>query len=119
MEFKIPTNVRKAAERAYRLRDDYGYKGATSTGWARAKQLSTKTYIPIETLRTMRNWYARHYYTSKPGYDAWVKTGDKKHQRAVIAWLTWGGTPGLNWVNSIRVINKLNSYYDKDYDKIY
>ena len=41
-----------------------GFKGATDTGWKRAKQLSTKSEISIEDLRYMRNWYARHVVTS-------------------------------------------------------
>ena len=118
MDVRIPANVRKAAEKAFVLRDEYGYRGATATGWTRARQLTTRDYIPLDILRVMRNWYARHYYTSKPGYDEWTRTKDKNRQRAVIAWLTWGGTPGLNWVNSARVLNKLNSYYGTDYRRI-
>lgn len=114
----IPDSVKAAARKAFVLRRDEGYRGATSTGWGRAKQLSTKQCVPLDTLRIIRNWYARHYYTSKPGYDAWRRTGDKKHQRAVIAWLAWGGTPGLNWVNSKRVINMLNCTYGKVYKRI-
>ena len=118
---RVPARVRKAAARAIDLRDVHGFIGATETGWKRAHQLSTQSHIPIEDLRYMRNWYARHFFTSKPGYDKWIAVGSptnetsKKKSRPVLSWLTWGGDAGLQWVNSKRVISLLNKNFDKKY----
>ena len=103
---KIPTDVRKEALKAFALRDRYGFAGATETGWARAKQLAYDSHISIEDLTFMRNWYARHIYTSYPGYLKWVAAGSQTtkeaaRNRAVNSWLTWGGDAGLKWVNHI------------------
>jgi hypothetical protein len=119
---KVPPSVKKYADEAFKLRD-IGFKGATETGWKRAKQLSTKNEIPIQDFRYVRNWYARHYYTSYPGYQDWVDAGKPKdshwfRKRAIISWLTWGGTAGLNWVNSSRNLSILNNYFGTDYGKI-
>lgn len=119
---KVPTNVKKWAKYAFKLQD-IGFRGATSTGWKRAKQLATRESIPIEDLRYMRNWYARHYYTSYPGFKAWEKAGRPKdsswhNKHAIVSWVTWGATAGLYWVNSDKVIRLLNHHYNKNYGKI-
>jgi hypothetical protein len=116
---KVPMNVKKWALYALKLKK-MGFEGATETGWKRAKQLATKEYIPIEDLRYMRNWYARHIYTSYPGYKHWEDLGRPKDaiyhkQHAIQSWLTWGGNAGFRWVNSQKTIDALNSYFNKNY----
>jgi serine/threonine protein kinase len=119
---KIPSNVRKWADHAFELKKA-GFKGALETGWKRAKQLSNNEFIPIEDLRYMRNWYARHIYTSYPGFKEWVDAGqpmDNKwhNKRAIQSWITWGANAGFKWVNSDKVINLLNKHFGTDYKKI-
>lgn len=118
----VPKNVKKVALDSFRFRD-LGFGGGVETGWKRAKQLSTKDSIPIQDLRFMRNWFARHVYTSYPSYKAWVKAGkpettEWKNKHGIIAWLIWAGDAGLKWVNSKKVLDLLNIYYDKDYKPI-
>jgi hypothetical protein len=119
---KVPKNVKKWALYAFKLKK-IGFEGALETGWKRAKQLATQDNIPIEDLRYMRNWYARHIYTSYPGFKEWIDNGKpldskwhKKH--AIQSWLTWGGNAGFNWVNSDKTIKMLNEYFNKEYKKI-
>lgn len=117
---KVPKSVANAAQKAFDLKKK-GFKGAIATGIKRGRQLTTKKEISIKDLRYMRNWYARHYYTSKPTYDKWVKAGRPKtkewhNKRGIIAWLIWGGNPGLRWVNS--KINLLNKHFNKQYKRI-
>ena len=119
---KVPANVKKWAMYAFKLKK-MGFKGATNTGWRRAKQLSTKECISIEDLRFMRNWYARHYYTSYPGFKKWVKAGKPKdkswhNKHAILSWITWGGNAGFKWVNSDKNIKILNAHFNKNYKKI-
>lgn len=119
---KVPKSVKKWAEYAFELKK-LGFKGALETGWKRAKQLATQSSIPIEDLRYMRNWYARHIYTSYPGFKNWVDNGkplDKSwhDKHAIQSWITWGANPGFKWVNSDKVINLLNHHFDKEYKKI-
>lgn len=119
---KVPANVKKWALYAFKLKK-LGFRGAKETGYKRGKQLATKESIPIEDLRYMRNWYARHIYTSYPGFKKWESLGrpkdNKWHNRhSIISWTIWGGNAGFRWVNSQKVINLLNKHFGKDYSKI-
>jgi hypothetical protein len=127
MRILIPYGVKREAMKAFKLRDS-GYVGATEAGWNRAWQLANKKDVSIEDFRVIRNWFARHYYTSRPGYLEWVKSGGndktkreagkvkreagKAKERAVISWLTWGGESGLKWVNNLENIKKLNKVFN-------
>ena len=118
----IPKNVKRWAEKAFKLKR-LGFTGALETGWKRAKQLANNDAIPIEDLRYMRNWYARHRYTSYPGFKDWIDAGkplDKSwhNKHAILSWVTWGADAGFKWVNSEKVIHLLNSHFDKNYKKI-
>lgn len=119
---KVPSNVKKWAQYAFKLKK-LGFEGAIETGWKRAYQLSTKEKIPIEDLRYMRNWYARHIYTSYPTFKEWIKAGRPKtkewhNKRGIQAWITWGANAGFKWINSDKVIKMLNKHFDKNYKKI-
>jgi hypothetical protein len=120
---RVPQDVKIATSKAYKLRD-LGFKGGLSTGWKRAKQLTTHRSIPIDDLREMRNWYARHFYTSYPSYKAWELAGKPVSdptwysRHGIIAWIIWGGTPAFRWVNSPAVLKLLNTHFDKQYVKI-
>ena len=116
---KVPSTVRKAARYAFKLKK-LGFKGGLETGWKRAKQLSIANEIPIEDLKYIRAFFARHIYTSYPSYLEWIKSGRSKDnywhkKRGIIAILIWGGVPAIKWVNSKSNINLLNKHYNKDY----
>lgn len=117
---KIPLNVKLEAKKAFKLRE-LGFKGGLETGWKRAKQLSEKDSIPIQDLRFMRNWYARHVYTSYPNFKKWKDSGmplDKQwyNRRSIISWLIWGGDSGRVFVNNNTQL--LNIHYNKNYKNI-
>lgn len=119
---EVPKDVKQWAKYAFILKD-MGFKGALETGWKRAEQLSTQKEISIQDLRYMRNWYARHIYASYPTFKEWIKAGKpnntKWHNKhGIISWVTWSGNAGLKWVNSKRVIDMLNKYFNKNYSKI-
>jgi hypothetical protein len=120
---EVPENVRRVALYSYKLKD-LGFGGGIETGWKRAHQLSTKKSIPIEDLRYMRNWFARHVYASYPSYKMWVKAGkplhDKKwhNKHGIISWYIWSGDAGFKWVNSKKNLSLLNKEYGKSYEPI-
>lgn len=119
---KIPENVRKTAKYAFKLKK-LGFKGGIETGWKRAKQLANRDSIPIQDLKYMRAWFARHLYTSYPTYRKWKKAGRPKgkewhNKRGIIAWLIWSGDAAFKWVNSTKNINALNKHYNKTYKKL-
>jgi len=97
-----------------------GFKGGVETGWKRAKQLATRDSIPIQDLKYMRAWFARHIITSYPTYKKWRSAGRPKdsswhNKRGIIAWLIWSGDAAFRWVNSQKNINLLNKHYNKSY----
>ena len=112
---KVPINVKNVALYSFKLKK-LGFGGGIETGWKRAKQLATKDSIPIEDLKYMRAWFARHLYASYPSYKMWKKAGrpkdkvwHKKH--GIISWLIWSADAGFKWVNSQKNINLLNKHY--------
>jgi hypothetical protein len=111
----VPEKVKKVAEYSFKLRD-MGFKGGIETGWKRAKQLATKESIPIQDLKYMRAWFARHLYTSYPTYKKWKAAGRPKtkewhRKNGIISWLIWSADAGFKWVNSQKNINLLNKHY--------
>lgn len=118
----VPESVKKTALYSFKLKK-MGFKGGRETGWKRAKQLATRDYIPIEDLKYMRAWFARHIYTSYPTYKEWIDAGRPKdtswHNRnGIISWLIWAGDAGFRWVNSKKNIKLLNKHFNKDYKSI-
>lgn len=119
---KVPENVKKTALYAFKLKK-LGFRGGHETGWKRAKQLATKSSIPIEDVKYMRAWFARHIYASYPTYKKWKKAGRPKdsqwhNKHGVISWLIWSGDAAFKWVNSKKIINLLNKHYNKNYKSL-
>jgi hypothetical protein len=108
-KYKVPMPVKSAAALGIEMHRT-GFVGGTETGWARARQLVKCDYVSYRTIKTMKAWYARHTYTSYPGYKKWVSEGrpkiphanTKNRYRGAVAWLIWGGDPAKNWVMSIK-----------------
>jgi hypothetical protein len=117
MEISVPASVKNAAKKGLEKHNN-GWDGGTNTGFARARQLINNSKIPIDDVRVMRNWYARHYKTSYPFYKQWEDEGkpEKKRQNSIVAWEIWGGNAGLNFVN--KHTDLLNRVYKTDYKKI-
>ena len=120
---KVPVNVKRTAVYAFKLRK-LGFKGGKETGIKRMKQLATKESIPIEDLKYMRAWFARHIYASYPSYKLWQKAGRPKdskwhNKHGVLSWILWAGDAGFKWVNSTKSLKLLNKHYPgKNYTKI-
>lgn len=91
--FAPPQEVRANAKRGLELRAKYG-RGGTEIGVARARDLSNGKSLPIETIRRMVSYFARHE-VDKQG-EGWGKDS-----AGYIAWLLWGGDAGKSWANRI------------------
>lgn len=89
--FRPPQAVADAAKRGLELREEFG-RGGTAVGIARARDLSNRKNIPIETIRRMKAFFDRHVGNK----DTPPEEGNGK-----IAWLLWGGDPGRRWAESI------------------
>jgi hypothetical protein len=111
----IPPDVKSAAAQGLALHRA-GYAGGTATGFFRAEQLVKEKSLPPGVLRTMRAWFARHGPaasnggTSFPGYKRYLRASAAEREahkktawRGAVAWLLWGGTPALRWLQSPQV----------------
>ena len=116
--YKVPAAVKKEARLGLKMHNS-GFKGGTTTGWNRARQLEKCEYVTGRTIKTMKAWFARHGPdaknggTSYPGYRRWVRSGKpssagstpkiKNNNRGAVAWLIWGGDPAYKWVKGIKI----------------
>jgi hypothetical protein len=94
-----PTEAMAAeAERGLEWRREHG-RGGTEVGVARARDISNRRQLPIETVRRMHSYFARHEVDKqaegfRPGEDGYPSAGR-------IAWALWGGDPGQSWARRI------------------
>lgn len=107
-KYTIPESVKREAKKGLDMHRK-GFKGGTTTGWNRARQLIKCDAVSAKTIKTMKAWYARHTYTSYPGYQKWVKAGkptkltqsNKNIYRGAVSWLIWGGDAAKDWLDGI------------------
>jgi HK97 family phage major capsid protein len=89
----------KEAKRGLEWREEYG-RGGTAVGVARARDISNKRELSIETVNRMSSYFARHEVDKKgegfsPGEKGYPSAGR-------IAWALWGGDSGQAWVRRIK-----------------
>jgi len=90
--------MREAAERGLELRREHG-RGGTAVGVARARDIKNGKNLPLETVKRMRSFFARHASDAKAeGF----RRGEKGFPSAgYIAHLLWGGDAGKKWAEAI------------------
>jgi len=86
------------AERGLSWRREYG-RGGTEVGLARARDISNRKNLPLDTVKRMKAYFDRHEVDKKgkgwsPGEDGYPSNGR-------IAWALWGGDAGWAWAKSI------------------
>jgi len=94
-----PTDeMANAARRALEWRKEYG-RGMTQTGVARARDISNRANLSLETVNRMVSFFARHGVNRDKHYSAKEPDGGPTAWR--IAWDGWGGDAGRTWANRI------------------
>jgi hypothetical protein len=86
------------AERGLSWRREYG-RGGTEVGLARARDISNRKNLPLDTVKRMKAYFDRHEVDKKgkgwsPGEDGYPSNGR-------IAWALWGGDSGWTWAKAI------------------
>ncbi len=100
IDFKIPSSVKKNAERGLELRKKYG-RGGTSVGMATARYLVKNTVASPQKVRHIAKYFPRHAGDNL----------DDKTSAGWIAWLLWGSNAGRRW--SEKIVKQMNSADDK------
>lgn len=90
--------MRAEAERGLAWRREFG-RGGTAVGVARARDISNRVRLPIQTVRRMTSYFARHEIDKQgqgfsSGEDGYPSAGR-------IAWALWGGDPAKTWASRI------------------
>jgi ADP-ribose pyrophosphatase YjhB (NUDIX family) len=92
----VPQSVRDAAMEGLRLSHAHNYGAWDFIGIARAVELSIVPSVSNETKKRMKNYFSRHLKDKQSG--RFGNTLDPS--RGYMAWLNWGGDPGMSWANS-------------------
>lgn len=92
-----PASVAREAREGLKLRSSVSpsRRGGTSVGIARAKQLSSRQNISLNTIKRMKSFFARHEVDKKAkGF----RRGEKGYpSKGLQAWKLWGGDSGRAW----------------------
>jgi HK97 family phage prohead protease len=96
--------MKTEAQRGLDWRSEHG-RGGTEVGIARARDIVNGKNLPLDTVRRMRSFFARHAVDKKaqgfnPGEDGYPSNGR-------IAWALWGGDAGQKW--SERIVTSADS----------
>ena len=99
-DYAVPPSARNNARMALRWREQHPdeIRGMTEVGWRRARQLATQARVGRDTVAAMAG-FARH----RASYEAArARDPDKPWtEAAIVAWLGWGGTSGVDWARRI------------------
>jgi len=106
--FKVPAGAKGNAQKVLNWKKEKGseVKGMTPVGWARARQLATKSEIGISTVRRMA---AFNRHRKNAAVDPKFKSEPWK-DRGYVAWLGWGGTSGIDWAVKVSASNRDSLY---------
>lgn len=88
----------REAERGLKWREEHG-RGGTEIGVARARDISNRRNLSLDTVKRMRSYFARHEVDKQgqgwsPGEDGYPSAGR-------IAWALWSGDAGRSWAEKI------------------
>ena len=90
-----PTNeMRDIAVRALAWRKEHG-RGGTAVGVARARDISAKKRLSVETVRRMKAYFDRHAVDTKA--DGFNQGEEGFPSAGRVAWDLWGGDAGKDW----------------------
>lgn len=96
ISFKIPGDVKSAAEDGLKLRAKFK-RGGTSVGLATARYLVKNSVATPEKVRHIAKYFPRHAGDNL----------DDKESNGWIAWQLWGGNAGRRWATSL--VKRMNS----------
>ena len=108
MPWKPTEEMAAEAQRGLDWREEFG-RGGTEVGVARARDISNRRMLSVETVYRMVSYFARHEVDKEgqgwsPGEDGYPSAGR-------IAWALWGGDVGRSWANA-RIAEHERSHMD-------
>ena len=101
------------AKRGLEWREEFG-RGGTEVGVARARDISNRRELSIDTVRRMYSYFARHAVDKEAEGFSSGEEGFPSAGR--IAFELWGGSEGESWTN--RIVQRLNTLDDRSLDVV-
>lgn len=95
MPWKPTTDMQSNARRALKWRSK-GFKGGTSTGLSRARQLASRRDLSAKDIIDMNAWFARHSKSKSEN----EKRSNANPSKWWVAWNLWGGDSAKRFVES-------------------
>ena len=89
--------MKSAARRGLEYRSRFK-RGGTPVGIARARDIANGRSLPLDTVKRMYSFFARHEIDKK-GADF---SNGSKPSNGRVAWLLWGSDAGFAWTKGIR-----------------
>jgi hypothetical protein len=96
--YDAPESARNNARKVLKWKEKYGKecRGMTAVGWARARDLGNGSKLSASTVKRMAS-FNRH----RGNYEKARNKPESKSKPwtipAIVAWLGWGGTSGVEW----------------------
>lgn len=86
------------AELGLKWREEYG-RGGTEIGVARARDISNKRNLSLDTIQRMNSYFSRHEVDKQA--KGWNQGEEGFPSAGRIAWQLWGGDAGRDWAKRI------------------
>ena len=99
-----PTDEMAAeAELGLKWREEYG-RGGTEVGVARARDISNKRNLSLDTVKRMHSYFSRHEVDKQAS--GWNQGEEGFPTAGRVAWQLWGGDAGQGW--AARIVERVN-----------
>jgi hypothetical protein len=99
-----PTDEMAAeAELGLKWREEYG-RGGTEVGVARARDISNKRNLSLDTVKRMHSYFSRHEVDKQAS--GWNQGEEGFPTAGRVAWQLWGGDAGQGW--AARILERIN-----------
>lgn len=96
--YKPTDEMATEAELGLKWREEYG-RGGTEVGVARARDISNKRNLSLDTIQRMNSYFSRHEVDKQA--KGWNQGEEGFPSAGRIAWQLWGGDAGRDWAKRI------------------
>ncbi len=90
------------AELGLKWREEFG-RGGTMVGVARARDISNKKNLSLDTVKRMHSYFSRHEVDKQA--TGWKQGEDGFPTAGRVAWQLWGGDAGQGW--AARIVERI------------
>lgn len=105
--YKPTDEMAGEAELGLKWREEYG-RGGTEVGVARARDISNKRNLSLDTIQRMNSYFSRHEVDKQAS--GWNDGEEGFPSAGRIAWQLWGGDAGRDWAKRIMESVKQSSH---------